>query len=110
MGKRYGQPNIASVCLGPPKKARFSFVTLNGEEWIVSVVWLAKVVLLLQLKCGQKGEGNKGAFVKYMELTAPLGAAKKNLGCIRVRFSNSGKLDHFVCGEEHKHATVMVGN
>lgn len=48
------------------------------------------------------------AIVHYMEVTAPLDGREKNLGCICVRWSTFDKMDHSVCGKEHKRDVVTV--
>lgn len=47
VGERYGQRIFPSACFRPMKKARFSIVSLNGDEKGVAMVWLATVMVLL---------------------------------------------------------------
>lgn len=96
------------VVFAATKMERFSVVMLNGEEGRVAVVWLAKVVVLLRLRCGRVGEERKVGFVQYMESKVPLDAAEKNLGCISMRWSIFDELDTVACGKEFKHRVLKV--
>lgn len=56
MKERYGDFIFASVCYVPVKKARFTVMTINGEEGVLAVVWIAKIVVLLRLRSKRGGE------------------------------------------------------
>lgn len=50
------------------------------------------------------------AYVKYMELIAPLDAVEQILGWIFVRWSNSDKIDDNFRGTKLGHGVVKVGD
>lgn len=51
LGERYDQRILPSVCFEPTKKAKNSVVMLKSEEGGVTVVWSAKLVVLLHSRC-----------------------------------------------------------
>lgn len=108
LGERYRQHIFSNAYSGPTKNARFNIVVLKGEEVGVAVVWLAKVLALLELRTGREVEEKKASFVHYMELTVPWDAVMKDLGCICVRWSTSDEMYHIVCREELRNSVVKV--
>lgn len=56
MREVYGQWTFASESFGAMKKFRDSVVTVQDEEGDGSIMLLAKVSLLLRLRCGRDGE------------------------------------------------------
>lgn len=108
--KGYGHRIFASACVGPTKITGCSVVMLKRKEKAPAAVWFRKALELLGLKAGRGCKEREGVFVHYMEVTAPFGAAERNLGCICVRGSTSGKMDHCVCDKEPKYRLRRVGN
>lgn len=50
------------------------------------------------------------AFGHYMEITTPVCAKEKNLGCIYVRWSTSDEVGHRVCSNVYIPRAVKVEN
>lgn len=64
------------------------------------MVFFVEVVVPLGLESGKGGEKRVVGIVQYLEVTESLGAVKKNLGCICIRCSRSGKIDHSLYGKQ----------
>lgn len=88
---------------------RFIVVMVKGEERGVTVVWLAKVVVILSGRSGKGGAKKEAAFVQHMKLAAPLDGVEKNPGCFWVMWSTSDKFNYRARGKMLKHHVVKVG-